>query len=63
MVEKGNAIMDELVSFANAIEKNSKVEVSLEDAIKSLEVALSIASRCDQSLFSHRPENFETFLQ
>jgi exonuclease VII small subunit len=63
MVEKGNAIMDELASFANAIEKNSKVEVSLEDAIKSLEVALSIGSRCDQSLFSNRPENFETFLQ
>lgn len=62
-VEKGNAIMDELASFANAIQKHSKVEVTLEDAIKSLEVALSIGSRCDQSLFSNRPENFETFLQ
>ncbi len=62
-VKKGNAIAEELVSFSNAIEKKSKVEVTLEDAIKSLEVALTIGSRCDQSLFSNRPENFETFLQ
>lgn len=62
-VNKGNAIVEELLSFFNAIEKGSKVEVSLEEAIKSLEVALTIGSRCDQSLFSNRSENFETFLQ
>jgi len=62
-VDKGNAIVEELAAFAHSIEKNKTPQVTLEDAIKSLEVALTIGSRCDQSLFSNRPENFETFLQ
>jgi predicted dehydrogenase len=62
-VDKGNAIVEELAAFAHSIEKNKTPQVTLEDAIKSLEVALTIGSRCDQSLFSNRTENFETFLQ
>lgn len=37
-----NAILDELESFANAIENNVPVEVSLEDGTEALKVALEI---------------------
>ena len=41
-VEPNNAILDELNSFARAIEENRDVEVSLEDGTQALKVALEI---------------------
>jgi predicted dehydrogenase len=37
-----NAILDELESFADAINENCEVEVSLEDGTEALKVALEI---------------------
>lgn len=41
-IESNNAILDELNAFAQAIENNQHVEVSLEDGMLALEVALEI---------------------
>ncbi len=41
-IQPNNAILDELESFANAIENNVPVEVSLEDGTEALKVALEI---------------------
>ena len=41
-IESNNAILDELNAFAQAIENNLHVEVSLEDGMLALEVALEI---------------------
>ncbi len=41
-IQPNNAILDELESFANAIENNTPVEVSLEDGTEALKVALEI---------------------
>ncbi len=41
-IQPNNAILDELESFANAIEKNTPVGVSVEDGTEALKVALEI---------------------
>lgn len=41
-IQPNNAILDELESFANAIENNLPVQVSLEDGTEALKVALEI---------------------
>ena len=41
-IQPNNAILDELESFAEAIENNSHVEVSLEDGTEALKIALEI---------------------
>lgn len=41
-IQPNNAILDELESFANAIEQNKNVEVSVEDGTEALKVALEI---------------------
>lgn len=41
-IQPNNAILDELESFANAINENREVEVSLEDGTEALKVALEI---------------------
>lgn len=41
-IQPNNAILDELESFANAIENNLPIEVSLEDGTEALKVALEI---------------------
>lgn len=41
-IQKNNAILDELESFAGAIVENQPVEVSLEDGTEALKVALKI---------------------
>ncbi len=41
-IQPNNAILDELESFANAIEKHTPVEVSLKDGTEALKVALEI---------------------
>jgi predicted dehydrogenase len=41
-VQPNNAILDELESFAKAIEENTRPIVNLEDGKKALEIALQI---------------------
>lgn len=42
-IQSNNAILDELNSFADSIEKNEPIQVSLQDGTKALKVALKIA--------------------
>jgi predicted dehydrogenase len=41
-IQPNNAILDELESFAQAIEENTPIEVSLNDGTEALKVALKI---------------------
>ncbi|MBS1548332.1 MAG: Gfo/Idh/MocA family oxidoreductase [Bacteroidetes bacterium] len=47
-IQPNNAILDELNSFAQAIEENKKVEVSVEDGTEALKVALEIMKLIQQ---------------
>jgi predicted dehydrogenase len=49
-VEPSNAIQEELRSFAEAINKNVEVSVSLEDGYKALDVAHEILKKIELNL-------------
>ncbi len=50
-IQPNNAILDELNSFAHAINENREVEVSLEDGTEALKVALEIMKLICSNLF------------
>nr|EJK5330855.1 gfo/Idh/MocA family oxidoreductase [Elizabethkingia meningoseptica] len=48
-IQPNNAILDELESFAQAIEENTPIEVSLNDGTEALKVALKIMELIKES--------------
>ncbi len=48
-IHPNNAILDELNSFADAIEENKPIQVSLEDGTEALKVALKIMNLIEQA--------------
>ena len=62
-VPKSNAIVDELTSFVNTIEKGGKVEVSLEEAARALEIASAAEDKCSGSAVIQRDDNFISVMQ
>lgn len=62
-VPKSNAIVDELTSFVNTIENGGKVEVSLEEAARALEIAAAAEEKCSGSAVIQRDDNFISVMQ
>lgn len=62
-VPKTNAIVEELTTFANTIENGGKVEVSLEEAARALEIATAAEDKCSGSAVIQRDDNFISLMQ
>ena len=62
-VPKTNAIVEELTAFVNTIENGGKVEVSLEEAARALEIATAAEDKCSGSAVIQRDDNFISVMQ
>ncbi len=62
-VHPSNAIVDELTAFVNTIEMGGKVEVTIEEAARALEIAAAAEEKCSGSAVIQRDDNFISILQ